>query len=646
MRLLASLALLLVLLACSIENPAGTSWISHFQVVSMPETLHVSSAGDNDRIYFDQDSLLVFFQEVDTIVARVGDSLRWRDVAGTYRITMPGLIFEDQGAVTQALPFIAAYPQHLPLIDQVAHITSVSEFTLELGLPAWPDLDWIALREGDYRLELSHDWPFAIETLSIEVLNRDGQSLGLQVVAPDGGIAPHETWSGSFPLSGLLTAELLLRIDGRNLPMTESALIEAGQLQIELIQEYSTADSARAHIPPQVMLLEDSIASDTRMRILQATSDPSMLDMILDNQTELSVELDIQFPRMQSLASGEPLQAGLVLAPGTSGQQQSMPLDALQFDGAAGAEAQYFQVMMTAWTVETPGMHTLRAGDGLDAVLRFQEAQLRTFDGYFLEDIIVEIERESAVIDEWPTELDGVDISNLEMRLRVRNEMDVTVYSRLELDVLAGPGAQYGDTSMLLTPLLLASDSLIHLDGVGRIVSRLPHELRLGGELILPRGDRFHLLESSVMAVTAFEVAGRFRLLEFGWESEREWIEEAVPPEVLSLRLESWIQNRIPFGGHLIGKVSSGINAPGVELYNFEIAPAAWDADSALAIRDTVRVFLMDEALAVMNDDSWYIWYEFAAEAPEDVVELRAHQWLSVQTLLQADLEIDLDGDE
>ncbi len=634
----------LVFAACSIEDPTGTRWETTFQLVAAPETLFVNQAGKSDQLYFDPDSMLIFSQEVDTITAHVGDSLRWRDVSGSFNIQLANLVFEDQGSVEQNLPFYAAYPQYLPFDGTQQQITESSDFALEVTFPDWPDLEWIALSGGEYLLDISHSWPFDMEWVELAIYNSYGEVLGSQRVEPEGGLPAGQLWQGQMPMSGLLTASLSLGISGSNLPMDAPGLIENGGMNIQLVQVYSEADSARAVIPAQHFLLEDSLLSDDRLRIVEALSGPSTLTINSTENIGLPIGMEIVFPQFLGVESSDPLTLAFDLD-GSGGESQYInELEALHFIDEDGSGLQYFPILFEASTPESAGMQTLISGGSVSINLSFSEASLETFSGYFLEDLVVPIEDEAALFDPWPAELEMLDMSDMAMRFHIRNDLNVTVESTITLDVTAGPNAVYGDTSLVLTPQVTAQDTLIRLTGVGRIASRLPESILVGGELVLPRDNLFYLDQSSIMGITAIEMAARFRLSGFSWASIPEEVTEEIPQEVLEVALESWIDNRIPVGGALRGYVSQSMTGPGVELYNIELDPAIWMEDSAMAVRDTVRVELNGDALDVTHANPWYIWYEFEAVAPEDVVELRSHQWMRVQTSFQATIDVDLEG--
>jgi hypothetical protein len=82
------------------------------------------------------------------------------------------------------------------------------------------------------------------------------------------------------------------------------------------------------------------------------------------------------------------------------------------------------------------------------------------------------------------------------------------------------------------------------------------------------------------------------------------------------------------------------VGADPVPLFDLHVSGGQWHNGTVGAAFDTLSLELSDEAIDVMRRPEWVLWYEFAADDPGEEVEIRADQWLRVQSLIQVEVDI------
>jgi len=82
---------------------------------------------------------------------------------------------------------------------------------------------------------------------------------------------------------------------------------------------------------------------------------------------------------------------------------------------------------------------------------------------------------------------------------------------------------------------------------------------------------------------------------------------------------------------------------PAVTLFNLGLPAAPWiDGVPGIAV-DTLRMGFGEEALGVMQNDSWIMWYEYHADATDGAVAVYADQWLALVTTISATTTLEVD---
>lgn len=630
-RLLVALGSLLLWVACSINSPDGTRWSTLLSVGTAPETLRVSDLLEREDVTVDGDSVLLFRQELDTVWANFGDSLIWRGAHSTLLWEVGPLELGNLGSGAVDVPFVAAWPQYAGLVGGSSQITGQATCDLELPLPPWPTMEWVAFSEASFDVSIGHAWPFALQWLDISLLNSSGQSLAQLRIEPAGGIPAGVPRVDVLHLAGLMDQNCRLRVQARHLPMSAAAPITNGTLSLDLAQRSGTADSARAHIPAQTFSWVDSLASDEHIRITHAASGPMILHVNAVNTTSLGMALHFELPQFRDGPQGDPYRLDLNLAAHGSLEltDQSQSLVIQEPEGLRGIDVQ-----AEALCVASTGMATVRAGDRVELEVVCEELELEEFQGWFAQDLLVPMPPQRTPIDQWPAELRSLALDGLDMRLHLWNNAHVTLASSIQLDV----ESSQGDTAYVLSPGLNPGDSLLWVHEMGRLIERLPHAITVAGDLILPAGTDVELNRESRIGIGALSVPGRGRLRSLVWRSEPELHTDEIPEEAQHLSVEARVENGLPAGGRLRGFVS--LPSVGVDELLFDVRVNGAGPNGAA--HDTLQLELSDAAFAVLREPEWELWYEFAADDTGGEVVVHAGQILVVHSVIRADVEVEV----
>ena len=636
-RAAVALLLLALALSCSLRDPSGTRWSTTLSLVTQAETLRVSRALENPAAALGPDSLLLFRQELDTVWARFRDSLLWRGAHATLSWSLGRLDLHGLGSGDAELPFVAAWPQYAGLVGQNTRIVGEDDCDVLVPLPPWPDMEWMAFSGADFDLAVQHAWPFPLQWLELDLVNAQGLSLGGRRIEPAGGIAPNQPRSDELHVAGLVSRDCRVRVRAHHLPMPAAALIQSLLLELTLTQTAGSADSARAVIPAQDFVWTDSLESMAGLRILRAESSPLLLSLRGENSTPLGLEISLSLPQLSRLPGGNTLQLSQQLSPGASIQRDE-DLGPVLLEDPDGLRQ--IHVEAEGHSSAGAGLVTVRARDRVELELAFAETRLRQFDGWFSEDLIVPLESSETEVDTWPAELVALDLEGLELRLHLSNNTSLALSSLILLGVDSGVEGQ-ADTTYILQPALQARDSLVTFTGMGSLAARLPRAVNVAGSLRVPAGTRVELDEESRIGVGALSVPGRGRLRELAWRSLPEIHRDQVPEEAGQIRLLGMIENRLPAGGRVQGRVATDlVGADPVPLFDLHVSGGQWHNGTVGAAFDTLSLELSDEAIDVMRRPEWVLWYEFAADDPGEEVEIRADQWLRVQSLIQVEVDI------
>lgn len=633
------LLILLLVVSCALRDPSGTNWTTVLTVEAQPETLRVSRILESSSVVLEGDSLLVFRQELVSGFARLGDSLSWEGLGQSLRLEVGRLDLHGLGQTQSQLPFLAAWPQYASLLGQQAQIDESAETEVTLALPDWPEMEWVAYAHSIFQLEVSHRWPFTLDWLEVELLNSLGASLGSCRLEPAQGLPPDLDLSGTLVVSGLLTraSHLVLRL--RHRPMTAPALIDNQSLTLRLEQSTGLADSARAVLPALDMVWSDSLQSASRLRILHALTEPARLGLTVRSELPVPLQLDLTLPQLRD-GGGEGLSFALQLPARGQAQRLEEP-GPLELEDERGLE--WLQVLGTARTSTTGTLGTMRAGDGLSVELELDPLALESFDGWFVEDLRVPIETSETEVADWPVELTALDLSELPMRLELINLGGVDLQGHFELEALDSRLGR-ADTTFVSDLGVLATDTLLQVEGADRLVSRLPQRLVLQGHYTVPAGSRVQLERPSRVGVAALSLPARARVGALRWQSLPERHTDALPAEAMHLRLQGEVENRLPAGGRVSGWVSPSLAGERVPLFELEIQAAEGAGAELEAVTSPLELELGPAALEVLQGGEWWLWYEFQALSGETAVEVRADQWLAVRASIQVQVDVELEG--
>ncbi len=635
---------LVLLAACSLQDPSGTSWEVTFHMVSAPETLFVRSAGDNGRVDFDADSLLLFVQEMDTVRVRVGDSLSWNGSSGAFELFLGRLQLEDLGQSGAALPFVALFPEFAPLVGTATQITEQADFQVDLDLPPFEDFDWVAFHQSTFDLEVEHAFPFTLEFLNIELFNDEDQALGSDLLNNGGsGLTSGTLYEEEVDLAGLATAALRLRLSGRNSPMDEPALITNGNLDLLLAQRSGEADSARALIDSQPLALTDSLSSDDRLHILDALADSLNMSFRIVNHLDVPLDLRLGFPELFPDDGVESLEIFFDDLQEQEERNTQLPAGQLRFQPRPVEGDQHLLFQIEGATGSTPDFRTVRAGDRLEFEMELDRSRLTRFQGRFRQDQVVELEEGQREIPAFPEELGELDLQQLSVQFRLDNDLDFGCTLSLEVDVASGPGSPLPDSTLFIVSEVPAGADAVLVPGMGRLVSRLPEALTFRGFLTIAEGGDVQLFDTTAVNLLAVEIPALLQLSTAHWASLPERYDDQVPDEVELLALESTVHSTVPLGGELSAYVAVAEGEPAVTLFNLGLPAAPWiDGVPGIAV-DTLRMGFGEEALGVMQNDSWIMWYEYHADATDGAVAVYADQWLALVTTISATTTLEVD---
>ncbi|MCB1047416.1 MAG: hypothetical protein KDC10_09465 [Calditrichaeota bacterium] len=648
--------MILFLMACSIEDPSGTSWDTSFFLTSAPETLRVSQAGRNDYVDFTgDDSLIIFRQELEDVRFGLGDSLFWSGTRGVRDVGVDTLRLGELGSGLLHVSLAHAFPDLVPLIGSTTQISQRLPFLVEQDMPPFLVYQWISFLRGQATLSAHHDWPFTLEPLQVEILNADGGSLFVGDLQHLGVFTPDEELSREIELEGLATQTLHVRIAGRNLPMTAAAPILDNELQLELAQHGGAADSALALLPVQRFSLHDEVFTDSTLLIDEAICQDQQLELWVQNGLSVPMELELSFPEIQQLDLQDTLRlASGLLEPGELRviQLSDQPLRITPDPQTAPYS---LQVHVEGVTQEAGNdFQLLRSRDRASLDIRLSPARLDYFRGQFSVAHHVPVENSRHLVEEFPSELHDLVLRNLALHLQMANPLRLRVEMDLDMGVISSAG--YPDSTFHLQGLVDASREQVILPGMGSFVERIPRELVFNGGLFIPAGESVALRQDSEIRLTRLDVPGRLRVVDASWRSDAEFSEADLASEVVRADVLLAIESTVPLGGSLNTWLVSGEGVPGDTtgaIRAFEpvrLQGAGWSGDSSLTTLETIQVRFSEEALDVLRGghwenqvfipdpraaQGWWGWYDFHADSGQDTVSVRRDQEIRVQARIQ-----------
>lgn len=633
-----------VLVACTVRDPEGTEWDTVLRIRSAPDTLFVEDS-DGDHVRFDPDGEMRLVQEIEPIRTRLGDSLLLRGTNLRLDLPLGPIRLPDGLELAAPLPFEALFPDFVPLVGSLARIEESRVFELTIPLPAWEALEWAALREALAELTAEEAFGFALDELRLELRNGQGEVLLDEALGEGGGLESDQPWTGDRPFAGLLLPPLSIRVSGRNRPMTEAAFVAGGSLLVGLATRDALADSARGLLPAQTLDGTGEFDGDRRWLLNEALARNLELGLRVENSLEVPVGLRLVWSdwldpatdeafelAVEDLAAGEDRrllleQGGLLVRPADHEAPQSFPLHAI------------------GGTLPTDQPHTLRAGDRLGVEIETWSARLAWVDGTVLEEIAVPMEAGLREIEVWPAELVAVDLSQIEVQFRLDRDLRVELLADLVLDVRSAPATGLADTTMRLLRTVVAGDSLLRIERMGPLLSRLPEQLGFSGWLRMQAGTQVRLADSSSALLTTLEIPARGNLSGLRWATEPELVEEALPEEVERVDLLALVENGVPLGGRLKAWITDDSLSDGVPVFDENLRPALWENDTAWAVFDSLAFDLSAEAMEVARGDRWWLRYELELEdASERTVVLRARQAVVIVGQVEARVPVDFEN--
>jgi len=635
---LSSLPLMILLAGCEVRDPAGTSWTTRLRVETSPETLRVADVLEHENVRLQDDSLLVFRQPLEATYANLGDSLLWDGARGARFQILDPLVLDVLPAVDAQVGFSQAWPQHAGLVGQTVRIAEGGQASLDLPLPPAAGLEWIAFRSVLLDVGLSHAWPFVLDVARLEWRSPQGTLRGSVDLAPAGGLAPGVPAAGELELQGLVTPQDHVRLVLHHLPMDQATLIADTGLDLALQPRPGVADSVRT-VPQELeRAWSVDLAVNPRLVVHEARTEPARLDLRVVNATALPLDLELEFPQLRA-ADGSPLRRSLAAGAGdeVARNWETGPLDV---DAPGGMASLRLDVV--ARFAGGGEAVTVRGGDGLGLELDLRPVQLESFTGSFSQPVRVPIEPTETSVEDWPEELTLLSMDSLAMGLELDYRGGAPLTAELVLEALESR-LGLADTTFELDVAVTPGDTLLQRQGAGRLVSHLPGRLRLSGGYRIPAHEVVQLEGGSRAGIPAVRLPARARVAELRWQSVPERHDEEVPEDVGSLRLRGHVENRLPVGGTIQGWVAATAGGPRVPLFQLDVAPAM-DGSSPQPALSTFELALPDEALAVLRAGAWYLGHQFDSAPTEGVAEIHAGQWLVVHTLIEADVELDVDG--
>lgn len=658
-RRLGPLALLLLTVACSIEDPSGTWWDTPFFLSTEPETLKVARAGNGDQVDFTgEDSLILFLQELDPVIFPIGDSLRWTGVGATRSAGLDSLVLGPLGSAELAVSLLQAYPALAPLVGGEHRITESLGFQLDLALPEFPSFDWIRFLRGELELTGLHHWPFALEELLFE-LRSSGTLIAHGSLTGGGALAPEVTAGDQAVIQGLAEGPLVLRLEGRSQPMAAPAPIGDTELELELDLPGGTASAARAQLPAQALAQRETVFTDSSLLIAEALSRDQDLQFVFHNPHEVPLELEVSYPEILREDTGDTLRiTSGVLAPGASRLVQLDNL-ALRIRPLPDTPDHTLVVRISGNTLAVDGLRTLDTADRSTLGLLLAPASLDYFRGQFTRDYPVEVRRQSREVEDFPPELRDLHLRNLEMHLMLANPLQVEFGLALDMEVTSATGLP--DTTFHLQGLAEGNRNQVVLPGMGVFLERIPQHLEFNGELRILKDRPVELWHESVIELDRIEVPGRLRVVDALWRSEPEIHEADLPREVLEADAVLWVESTIPLGGTLSAWIGDGNSTPGDttgalrSLEDLHLGAAPWSGDGPGLFRDTLRIPLEQDALEYLrgghwegnrfvpragDTGDWWAWYQFRATSGPDTVAVRQGQEVRVTGRIEVRLRL------
>ena len=650
-RTFSPLVLLLILLGCeipNIEQIEDTSWTLPVSLITSPDTLFMQELEGTEGYSFNDSGILVFSEEVDTVYVRVGDSLRWARTSDFYQVEMPPIVFRDAGGCSASASLSALFPAVAALIGTEAQISESIGFEGSRDLSTADDLDWIHVNEGYYTVNLTHSLPFALDELSLGLFNTLDEPLGNTTISAVGGLLAGQNYSTTLPVTGLVTQANTLTISGASLPMDAPALIQDGAVQLELLLSYCEADSARAIVQEQHVTHLDSLMGDSRMNLTRALADSLEVEFITTNGLGVPVELDLVFENLchDSLCA-ERLSLNQMLLPDETGTLAHRDTLWITLEEAEDDELQYLNFELVARVPETSEFATLRAGDAISLELAVDHARLRLLEGEYRQDQTIEVESGLREFDELPPELIELDMRDLDLLVGLDSDLHSDVNFNLELDVYGRDAAD--DTTYQIFTLLPGGAQTLTVPRLGRVLSRLPNALFVGGNVTIPAGQPFALRDTSEVGILSFQLPLELQLNSLIWSSEPEQSDDTIEDEMYDLSAACWVRNRVPVGGDITAWLSpSGVlgGSDAVELFHLAVSPAGWEDGFVVEVQDTLNFELSDEAVDVLRGDTWFSWFHFEASSQDETVQLREDQWLILQLLLRLEYEVELQEED
>jgi len=297
--------LFLTLLQCTVKKPEAPTWTTQFTVPLLNRTYPMSELIekiDQDGIQYDLDSNIVYSvtRELDT-VRLDDDQLTTDDI--NYSLT------QQLGEVDIDAPTIAPVAVALTDIPELAPFLpgDIPEMDFELvnTLPTIGTFSSATISDGLAYVIVNNSLGFNLPSVLIELYDvGNARSLGSQ--AFPSGIATGETDTAVYNLAGLtISNSLEARISTGTYAVT---ILSTSNKQITTRLTFASdlaVVNATAQIPPMLRQSTEQVTLGEADAVYRAPLTGGLVQIDLDNQTNLSANVTISFPDLTT--GGSPL---------------------------------------------------------------------------------------------------------------------------------------------------------------------------------------------------------------------------------------------------------------------------------------------------------------------------------------------------
>jgi len=435
---------LLILVACSLEEPALPTWLAQW-TVPFESSYIMREVLEEPNFTADTTS------DGQTVVAiSVKDSTEERTVSSSDLSIRPDS--DRAGATLDALSLGTLGPENsnkvplgsiLGVTPQVGVPIVLPQTTIDLDLVylLYVDLGWAEIKSGTFKLEFFNHTFLSIQSgMQIDIYNDSTDVLVGTSVFPDpiepmsSGIAtPHMDLSGE-----IIHTRFLLRIhmpiDAVNHVVVEEDLDD--EIWISGTLEDLSVSRAEAIFPPQYMDIKDSTSvMDQEHRVRWAEIDYGKLDMVIHNKLDIMANISVKLLNITN-EFGEVLTETLKL-PAMETTNTSIELDdyiiADYPDRNSGELIDYLRYEVYVETDTTGEFTILSEDDSVSVEVNPDSIFFSKIDGQVND---VEIEIDPVIKDDLEdlSKIDGtIYLDSLRMILDVHNGTGIPVFLTLNI---------------------------------------------------------------------------------------------------------------------------------------------------------------------------------------------------------------------